>query len=129
MSESTVISVEEGVQYVCQDCKIAMQGARLIDGELQCELLIDGELYPWSEALSDPESALDVEHAGEFNIDALDAYWRVLNKVTPAPSQLLDDPVDLEACVTAFAAITSAMLRQFTRQQWQSVHADLLGDA
>jgi hypothetical protein len=108
------------VRYECCGRWLVMQRARLVDEQVCCDLIIDGELYPWHEALDDPESALDVEDAGEFNLDALDAFWVSLNRVRRIP------PLDLEESLNTFAAVTSATLRKTAKEQWDSVHADLL---
>jgi hypothetical protein len=100
-----------------------MKRARLEDSQVCCDLIIDGDLYPWNEALDDPESALDAEDVGEFNLDALDAFWGSLNRVRRIP------PLDLEESLNTFAAVTSATLRKTAREQWNSVHADLLAMA
>lgn len=121
MSQPTPVPTQDtDVRYECSGRWLVMQRARLIDEQVCCDIIIDGELYPWHEALNDPESALDVEDAGEFNLDALDAFWVSLNRIRRIP------PLYLEESLNTFAAVTSATLRKTAKAQWDSVHADLL---
>ena len=111
------------VRYECLGRWVVMKRARLMDNDLCCDLIIDGELYSWQEALDDPESSLDADNEDAFNIDVFDAFWVSLNRVRRIP------PLDLEGAIETFAAVTSATLRQTAKGQWDSVHDDLLRTA